>query len=67
MNIGWVQTEQNIIQTIQVPLFDINDGNGNFEIVDDKFLEHEYYLNTVGIDYNFIAVDSFDLDNDGFH
>ena len=57
-------TEYN--STIQVPLFYINDGNGNFEIVDDKFLEHEYYLNTVGIDYNFIAVDSFDLDNDGF-
>ena len=57
-------TEYNTV--VQVPLFYINDGNGNFQIIDDNFLEHEYYINTVGIDYNFIAVDSFDLDNDGY-
>jgi hypothetical protein len=57
-------TEYN--NSVQVPLFYINDGSGNFEIVNNKFLEYEYYINTIGIDYNFLAVDSFDLDNDGY-
>jgi len=57
-------TENNT--TVQVPLFYINDGNGNFEIVKTNFLEYEYYLNTVQIDFNFISVDAFDLDNDGY-
>ncbi|MDG2491894.1 MAG: VCBS repeat-containing protein [Flavobacteriaceae bacterium] len=57
-------TENNT--SVQVPLFYINDGNGNFEIVKTNFLEHEYYLNTVQIDFNFISVDGFDLDNDGY-
>ena len=57
-------TENNT--SVQVPLFYINDGNGNFEIVKTNFLEYEYYINTVQIDFNFISVDAFDLDNDGY-
>ena len=49
----------------EVPLFYINDGSGNFTVQDTNFLEAEFYKSKE-FDYIFTAVESFDLDNDGF-
>lgn len=51
--------------TPQVPLFYINDGTGNFTITDNLFEQSEFYKEN-SLDYTFTAVDSFDLDNDGY-
>lgn len=50
---------------VEVPLFYINDGFGNFTVNDTDFLQASFYKEA-GIDYAFTGVDAFDLDNDGF-
>lgn len=50
---------------VEVPLFYINDGSGNFNVTNTQFKEH-YFYKTTGLDCSFTAGDSFDLDNDGY-
>ena len=57
----WMNGQGNI----EVPLFYINDGSGNFTVNDTDFLQASFYKEA-GIDYSFTGVDAFDLDNDGF-
>ena len=57
----WMNGQGNI----EVPLFYINDGSGNFTVNDTDFLQASFYKEA-GIDYAFTGVDAFDLDNDGF-
>lgn len=52
-------------QIVQLPLFYVNDGMGNFTITNTKFEQYSFYQD-VGLDFNFTGVDAFDLDNDGF-
>ena len=50
---------------VEVPLFYINDGSGNFSVTNTRFKEYPFYK-TTGLDCSFTAGDSFDLDNDGY-
>lgn len=49
----------------EVPLFYINDGNGNFTVTDSNFLESKFYKEE-GLDYTFTGLASFDLNKDGY-
>ncbi|MDA9250882.1 VCBS repeat-containing protein [Flavobacteriaceae bacterium] len=62
LNAEWWMNGQG---NIEVPLFYINDGSGNFTVNDTDFLQASFYKEA-GIDYAFTGVDAFDLDNDGF-
>ena len=49
----------------EVPLFYINDGNGNFTVTKDYFKEHEKYESR-NLDYIQLSTEAFDLNNDGY-
>lgn len=49
----------------EVPLFYINDGNGDFTIQTTNFLEASFYIERE-LDYIFTAVESFDINDDGY-
>ena len=49
----------------EVPLFYINDGNGNFTVQTSNFLESNFYIERE-LDYIFTSVESFDINDDGY-
>ena len=49
----------------EVPLFYVNNGNGNFSVTDSNFQEAEFYKEKEA-DYIFTGVTSFDLNKDGY-